>query len=215
MSQDTDSRTALTITADDLESLASSEDLRQTVHGGEHTNQTLTDEELATRRQAIWTDLSARHPELGSSMPDNSLAPQAALARRDFDTGRIVFGNGVPVGGNAHLTLYSDGTYALTGHFHDSGAPSYNLTLVFIIADSQGRPISFAHQGRMHGTFESGSRDDNPAGTGNNAMIAQLWNTGLGARWWWSAHVGMDVEAAIASALKALGYVAAVAAIVV
>lgn len=214
MSQDTH-KTVLRITADDLEGLARSEGLQQTVHGGQIADQTLTDEELATRRDAVWTDLSARHPELGASMPVGSAAPQAALARRDFDTGRIVFGNGVPVGGQSHLTLYSDGTYAFTGHFHDSGAPSYNVTLVFIIADSQGRPISFAHQGRMHGTFESGSRDADWAGSGNNAMISQLWNTGLGSTWWWEAHVGWDIEAAIAAALKALGYAVAVAAIVV
>jgi hypothetical protein len=34
-------------------------------------------------------------------------------------------------------------------------------------------------------------------------MISQLWNTGLGSRWWGSAHVGWDVEAAIASAESA------------
>jgi hypothetical protein len=48
----------------------------------------------------------------------------------------IVFGGGVPVGGNTHLTIRQDGTYSFTGHFHDSGATEYNMALMIAVKDS-------------------------------------------------------------------------------
>jgi hypothetical protein len=58
----------------------------------------------------------------------------------DWDSGYITFNNGVPVGGYSHLTLYMDGTYMFTGHFHDSGATEYNMNLVWAVAGGRMDP---------------------------------------------------------------------------
>ncbi|GAB3718983.1 hypothetical protein GCM10027598_31220 [Amycolatopsis oliviviridis] len=46
---------------------------------------------------------------------------------------RINFDNGVLVGGWANLTVYPNGNYNFSGHFHDSGATSYNVGIVMAI----------------------------------------------------------------------------------
>jgi hypothetical protein len=205
--------TTADVLASEFEDLARSQEIEQSVHGGSSLRQ-LPEAERAEGRERLWQDVTARYPELvRPDAPPPAPAPRALPNRFDADTGPIVFGGGVPVGGNGHLSLFSDGTYSFTGHFHVSGAPSYNVVLVFVVADSLGRPISFAHSGRVHGTFESGSRDDNWAGTANNAMISQLWGAHLGASWRWEAHVNVDVQAAINSAVQAVTTAATVAAI--
>jgi hypothetical protein len=204
------------VLADQFEEIARAEEVQDMVQGGQHTTLMLSEAQRSARREALWGELSTNYPQLVDSRQAPSLPVQhAQIERRDFDTGRISFSNGVPVGGSGHLALFSDGTYSFNGHFHVSGAPSYNYGLVLVVADVHNRPITFAHTGRLHGTFESGSRDDNFAGTANNAMISQLWNSGLGTSWYWRANTNINVLAAINSVIQAAGYVAAVAAIVV
>jgi hypothetical protein len=142
--------------------------------------------------------------------------PSAApLPRIDLDTGYIAFHGGVPVGGYSHLTIYADGSYAYTGHFHVSGAPSYNYGLVWVVKDSQGRPFSFSHGGRLHGTFESGSRDDDWAFTGTNQQLARFWpDLAAGYSWAWKSAVNIDIRALINSTVEAVGTAITVIAIV-
>jgi hypothetical protein len=134
--------------------------------------------------------------------------------QKDFDTGPISFPDGVAAGGNAHLSVFSDGTWSMSGHFHASGAVSYDVGVVFVVADSLGRPISFAHSGRVHGTFEPGSRDHDFAGTNNEPMIAQLWPSNFGQQGDWKAQADMNLQEMVQAAVQDVGTVATVAAIV-
>ncbi|HXZ69625.1 MAG TPA: hypothetical protein VEH31_01985, partial [Streptosporangiaceae bacterium] len=127
----------------------------------------------------------------------------------------IVFGGGVPVGGWAQLTLFRNGAVNFTGHFHVSGAPSYNVTCTFAVRASDGTVYTFTRTGRVHGTFEAGSRDfdwgDNPT----NTAVAAGW-ANLAAGWSWQARAGAnaDIGALVDSAVHAVGQVASVIAII-
>lgn len=125
-------------------------------------------------------------------------AAAAAPASIDLDWPSIVFGGGVPVGGYAHLTIRSDGSYTFSGHFHDSGLPSYNVALAWAVKDSRNVVYQFAAQGSVSGTFGSGSSDfnwnvnrfderlvDNWASlaAGWNARASATANFSLGALW--------------------------------
>jgi hypothetical protein len=127
----------------------------------------------------------------------------------------IVFGGGVPVGGWAQLTLFQNGAVNYTGHFHVSGAPSYDMTCTFAVRASDGTVYTFTKTGRVHGTFEAGSRDfdwgDNPT----NTAVAAGWEN-LAAGWSWQARAGAnaDIGALVDSAVDALGKVATVIAII-
>lgn len=128
-----------------------------------------------------------------------------------FNTNHIGFNNGVPVGGFASLTLHSDGTCQFSGHFHVSGAPSYNVEFVWVIVDSGGNAYTFTASGKLHGTFESGSRDFNWNKTQVSPAVKQNWpKLAAGYHWQWSAHVNWDVQAAVnsvVSGIKAAGQV--------
>jgi len=93
----------------------------------------------------------------------------------DFDWNPISFDNGVAVGGWSHLTVRKDGTYSFTGHFHDSGAFEYNMALAWAVKDANNRVYTFEHQGKVAGTFEAGSRDDDWSIDGQNDAISTNW----------------------------------------
>lgn len=88
----------------------------------------------------------------------------------------IVFGGGVPVGGWSNLSAHPDGSYDFSGHFHDSGAASYNVSIVWVLNSSAGTAFTFATSGEGHGTFEPGSRDYDWDVPGNNAALAAAWD---------------------------------------
>jgi hypothetical protein len=122
-----------------------------------------------------------------------------------IQTGYITFNNGVPVGGYASIELHQDGTCLFNGHFHDSGAPSYNVEFVWVFVDSGGVAYTFSASGHMAGTFQSGSRDYNWTTSTNSPDVRNNWAKLIaGYRWQWNAHVGWDVQAAIDSAVQAL-----------
>jgi len=132
-----------------------------------------------------------------------------------WDTGYITFSGGTPVGGYSQLTLRSDGSYNFTGHFHVSGAPSYNTALVYAVRDANNTVYTFSHRGRVHGTFEAGSRDDDWGDSGVNPALAAgwpaLWQSWT---WHWNAAVNIDIGALVGTAVQAVGYAAAVIAII-
>ncbi len=202
------------ILAEELDEVARSEHVQQIVGAGQLTIQEPSSADLMARRGELWKDIVCRYPEAQmQSAPPQPKADQ--LPRVDLDTGYITFDNGVPVGGFSHLTIYSDGSYAFTGHYHVSGAPSYSFGLVWVIKDSQGRPFSFSHGGRLHGTFESGSRDDDWAFTGTNQDLARFWpDIANGYSWQWNSAVNIDLNALLNSTLEAIGTVLAVIAVV-
>jgi len=131
-----------------------------------------------------------------------------------WHTGYITFSGGVPVGGYADLTLYSNGRFNFNGHFHVSGAPSYNYSFAWAVKDARGNVYVFAHKGRLHGTFESGSRDDNWNKTGVKPEIAQNWLALQGWSWKWSAKVNINFGALVDSVVKAVAAGQAIAKVI-
>ena len=165
----------------------------------------------AERIAEVWRLL---HPEQ-DALP-TAPAPLAVPEQLGpFTWNPIVFGGGVPVGGWAQLTLFRTGAVNFTGHFHVSGAPSYNVTCTYAVRAGDGTVFTFTRTGRVYGTFESGSRNfdwgDNPTST----AIAADWNN-LVASWSWQARAGADIDigALVDSAVKAVGQAAAVIAII-
>jgi len=127
----------------------------------------------------------------------------------------ITFPDGVPVGGWANLTLFSNGAYNFSGHFHVSGALSYDTAIVWAVKSSDGSVYLFTHSGRVHGTFESGSRDDNWNDAGTNPALAAGWTT-ITKRWSYrsSARVDMAIGPLIDDVKSVIGAAGAVIAIV-
>jgi hypothetical protein len=146
--------------------------------------------------------------------PSPLLAPPL-LERLELDTGYIAFSGGVPVGGYSHLSLFPNGAFSFTGHFHVSGAPSYNMELVWVIRSKAGTVYTFAHGGRVHGTFEAGSRNDDWGNSNTNPALAAAWaDISAGYSWRWNAGANLDIGSMVDQAVKAIGQVAAVVAIV-
>jgi hypothetical protein len=135
-----------------------------------------------------------------------------SLDKLEFDTEFISFDGGVPVGGWGHLSLFPNGAYSFSGHFHVSGAPSYDLAFVWLVKTSTGTVLQFTKSGRLHGTFESGSRDFDWGDSGTNQALAAIWNDI--ARGWtqhWSASVSADLGALLDATMKVINAVGAVA----
>jgi hypothetical protein len=152
---------------------------------------------------------------IGPASGQSSSAPNLP-SQIDWDAGSITFNNGVPVGGTSHLTIRQDGTYTLSGHFHDSGATEYNMSLVWGVADSQQKLYTFEHSGHVSGTFESGSRDDNWNVDGQNAAIAQNWaNITARNSANWEAGADSDFTSLVNSLIGAAGTVLGIVAIVI
>lgn len=128
-----------------------------------------------------------------------------------FNTGSIVFNGGVPVGGWAQLIVRSDGSYTFTGHYHDSGATSYNVQFAWAIADGNGRAYTFRANGHCAGTFESGSRDFDWNNSGTNPeLAAHFGDLNAQYHWHWNASANWDIGALVDSviaAVKAAGVV--------
>jgi hypothetical protein len=141
--------------------------------------------------------------------------PPPPTNQLDFDWNPIVFGGGVPVGGYAHVTIRSDGTYSFTGHFHDSGALEYYMQLVWVVKDSKNIAYTFEHQGHVAGTFETGSRDDDWDNEAQNDAIRDSWaNIVAGWSWTSNAQANGDLTNLLNSTIGAVGLVLGVVAIV-
>jgi hypothetical protein len=146
--------------------------------------------------------------------PPTEFVP-AALASISLDSGRIDFSGGVPVSGWSHLSLYPNGWYNFAGHFHDAGAPSYNIVFTWGVWSPGHGLIILAHQGHMAGTFEPGSRDHDWSIQNPRPDIAAEWaNLSRGYSWRWTAHVQWDVGAAVDSMKRAVQAVAQIAQVI-
>ena len=89
----------------------------------------------------------------------------------------ITFDDDTPVGGWSDLALNSDGSFAVSGHLHDSGAVDYNFSVVWAVRDNQGVLYTFPAIGGLQGT-QSGfnpNREANWGANGTNAAIAAAW----------------------------------------
>ncbi|MGP4092804.1 hypothetical protein, partial [Streptomyces sp. KR55] len=130
----------------------------------------------------------------------------------DFEFRPITFGDGVPVGGFAHLTMSKSGNCRFTGHLHDSGALEFNLQVAVAVKDSEGMVYTLQRQGHVSGTFQPGSRDDDWDVSVQNDQVAQRWSRLADGS---TAHLRVDADgdlvnltnAAIGAAGLALGVI--------
>jgi hypothetical protein len=157
-------------------------------------------------------DLAAKYKLVSQKTPPpplpNELGP--------FNSGTITFDNGVPVGGWTTLALFQDGTYSFSGHFHDSGFPSYDVDAVWVIVSSSGKAFTFEVKGEMYGTMDSGSRDYDFAQNGQNDQLKAAWaDLCAGYTWRWSAYVNWEVQAAVDDVVNALKVAGTVIGVVV
>jgi hypothetical protein len=142
-------------------------------------------------------------------------APKPFLEKLELDTGYITFSGGVPVGGSSHLSLFPNGAFSFSGHFHVSGAPSYDVSLVWLLKSSTGTVFRLARGGRLHGFFEAGSRDFDWGDTGTNPALAGAWSDiSAGYSWRWDSAVNIDLGALADEAIKRIGQVATVIALI-
>jgi hypothetical protein len=137
------------------------------------------------------------------------------LGQLQFDCDHITFPDPTPVGGYMHLTIREDGSYTFTGHFRDSGFPSYDVALVYVVKDSQNHVYTFSTKGHMAGTLESGSRNYDWGDNGQNADIAKNWaalakgSTGNGR-----ARTSLDLGPIVNDIKQAIGAVSKVITVV-
>jgi hypothetical protein len=134
------------------------------------------------------------------------------LDKLELDTEIISFDGGVPAGGWGHLSLFSNGAYSFSGHFHVSGAPSYDLAFVWLVKTSKGSILQFVKSGRLHGTLEPGSRDFDWGDSGINPALATVWNEIAGGYTpYCSTKVNVDLGALLDAAMKVINAAGAVA----
>ncbi|MFT4088102.1 MAG: hypothetical protein QM658_13325 [Gordonia sp. (in: high G+C Gram-positive bacteria)] len=111
---------------------------------------------------------------------------RAAADRFDEDvvlSAPIVTGDGVALGGQHEVKLHRDGRFEYSGHVRATGWPSYTASVAavvnFPIVDPGGpdKPgvLTFAAQGRAHGTNESGDRNYSWSQSGTSSLIAAQW----------------------------------------
>lgn len=133
----------------------------------------------------------------------------------DFNWSPIAFGNGVPVGGWAHLTIRSDGSYTWSGHFHDSGFPSYDVSIAWGVKDNQGTLYGFTDSGHTAGTVEPGPRNHDWNINGRDQRIADRWAfIAAGNTWDARAHSGIDLGGLVKQVKDAMGAITTVVSIV-
>jgi hypothetical protein len=154
----------------------------------------------AVRTQAAYDNSQAQYRRLGNGIV--------------LHTG-ITFGGGVPVGGWANLTVYGDGSYNFSGHFHDSGFPSYNTGIVWVLRASNGTVFTFSNTGQVAGTISPGSRDHDWNISGVNPAFARTWESiNRGYSHQWRARASLDVMGMFNDIKTYLGYVKEIVAVV-
>jgi hypothetical protein len=167
-------------------------------------------------RNAVANDVVCVLPATRSQAAfDNSQAPYRRLGNGLVLRANITFGGGVPVGGWANLTVYGDGSYNFSGHFHDSGFPSYNTGIVWVLRASNGTVFTFSNTGHVAGTVSPGSRDHNWNVSGVNPALARTWESmNRGYSYQWRARASFDVVGMFNDIKAVIGYVADVVAVV-
>jgi len=167
-------------------------------------------------RVVVPSDLVCVTPAVRSQVAyDNSQAHYRRLNTGIVLHTSITFGGGVPVGGWANLTVYGDGSYNFSGHFHDSGFPSYNTGIVWAIRASNGSVFTFSNTGHVAGTISPGSRDHDWNISGVNPALARTWESiNRGASHQWRARASLDVVGMFNDIKTYLGYIKEVVAIV-
>ncbi|MDB9390832.1 hypothetical protein [Microcystis aeruginosa] len=159
-------------------------------------------------KSVAWADESLRLIHAPDAAPTTLLMARQ-FEKIEIDSGPIGFSDGVAVGGYSHLSLFPNGAFSFTGHYHVSGAISYDTLFTLAIKSQSSNPtvLTFTHKGRCHGTFESGSRDDDWGDSGTNQAVAAVWNefSQFGYTWQWNAAVNADIGQLLRTTVEALG----------
>ena len=92
-----------------------------------------------------------------------------------FTYSSIVFGTGLAIGGNALLTLYSNGATHFQGQLHDGGLASYDTFVAAAVYDTTHNAIVFTHVGQANGSLSDGSPYDNWDDWKPSAELVTLW----------------------------------------
>jgi hypothetical protein len=146
-------------------------------------------------REAIPYDLVCVPPSVRDTEAYNNTQAGANQIQQVSMPITITFSNGVPVGGWFNLTMNSSGQVTISGHYHDSGATTYDEDLVVSWRTNTGVAFEASHSFTTYGTFDSGSRDSfwnqssvDPSVTANWAAIS----TGSGH---WTADANLNLGA--------------------
>jgi hypothetical protein len=92
-----------------------------------------------------------------------------------FDFNSVTFNDSTPVGGNAHFTLRSDGTFTYWGHLHNSGFIDYNVSLIVLAKDTNDRAYTCTVSGHVSGSSGSGPHDFDWRGDSQDDAIKTWW----------------------------------------
>jgi hypothetical protein len=112
------------------------------------------------------------------------------------------------------LTLRQDGSYTLSGNFHNNGQLSVDTSLAVVVKDSENRVYTFTHQGHAQGLGD-GSRDDFLGMNGTSAEVAAKWDSiARGSSAWQSSAVNFSLGGFVNSLKGALGTVSQVVSVV-
>jgi hypothetical protein len=152
--------------------------------------------ETGRESSEVERDLSDWYPNFGSTAKNFNTEPSLVSLTSQvgpLNTGYITFGGGVPVGGYSQLTLFQSGHFNFNGHFHVSGAPSYNVAFAVGVRSQRGVLYTFLRSGHVAGTFEPGSRDFDWSVQELRDVVREDWaNLAIGSTWWWNAKVNWD-----------------------
>ena len=96
------------------------------------------------------------------------------------------------------MTVYGNGQYEFSGHYHDSGFTSYGTNTVWAFRSGDGTVFTFTDSGHEAGTAElvtGGSRDHDWDNSGYNYYQLQAdWShiQQQGSNWQASANTSLD-----------------------
>jgi hypothetical protein len=157
-------------------------------------------------KQAPLLDQLGREITNGEPPPPD---PMARIYREiSLDTGPIHFDGGVPIRGYANGGLFPNGAWNFSGHFHNSGFPSYGVGMAIAVR-LRGVAFVLSVQGRVGGSIGGGPRDFdwNTSGT-NPALAAALPVDDYD--WSWNATANINIGDIINAVVGTLGAVATV-----
>jgi hypothetical protein len=120
----------------------------------------------------------------------------------------IVFKSGVAADADTHLTFRQDGTYTFSGHFHDSGAASYDVSIAAAVKDSLNQAYVCVQSGHIGGLVDPANRTFPWDYTKQDARISDFWpNIVMGYSAQAHADISVNESALVSGVIDALGEV--------
>jgi len=132
-----------------------------------------------------------------------------------FDFNQVTFKDSTPVGGNAHLTLRSDGSFTVWGHAHNSGAIDYNISMMIVVKDSNDQAYYPTQvSASLSGSPGSNSRDFDFRGDSQDESIRANWPRIVArSAAWCTIDANSNAASLVGLALGTVGVVLAVIAL--